>query len=192
MIDKSVINEFSTDALECRARDLSVRTVELLKSSGLKVSFAESCTGGMLAKLITDVPGSSGVFECGIVSYSNRIKVGVLGVEQETINRYTQVSEQTAAEMARRVRSLSGADIGVSTTGASGPGSEANAQAGVSCVAICCGDYSECVLLDVSGYGLVREQNRLYTATRALELVCDYVIKNSVSGGNYEQEEKEG
>ena len=183
-------NEFCVERLEQSVRALAAQTVELLRGRGMKISFAESCTGGMLSKLITDVAGSSGVFECGIVSYSNRIKVGVLGVEQDTINCYTQVSEQTAAEMAHRVRSLSGADIGVSTTGASGPGGEANVQAGVSYVAICCGDYSQCVLIDVSGYGLVREQNRLYTAARALELVCDYVTKISVSGGKYEQEEK--
>ena len=177
MIDKSTINEFDTDFLERLARENAARVVGLLKSHGMRISFAESCTGGLLAKLITDVSGSSGVFECGIVSYSNRIKINVLGVNEETISQYTQVSEQTALEMAKRVSALSGADIGVSTTGASGPGGEANAQAGVSYFAMCCGDDSGCVLLDVSEHKLNREQNRLYTAAKALEFVCNYIEK---------------
>ncbi|MBR5272523.1 MAG: CinA family protein [Clostridia bacterium] len=186
MIDKSAVNEFDTEVLGRQARTLAEIAVGLLKSHGLKITFVESCTGGLLSKLITDVSGSSAVFECGIVSYSNRIKIGVLGVGQDTINRYTQVSEQTALEMARRACALSAADIGVSTTGASGPGGEANVQAGVSYFAICHGQYSTCTLLDVSEKKLSREQNRLYTAKCALKSICDYVEKISETGGNYE------
>lgn len=176
-------NEFCVEKLEENARLLAAETVELLKGGGMKISFAESCTGGMLAKLITDVSGASGVFECGIVSYSNRIKTGVLGVSEDTIFNYTQVSEQTALEMAERVRKISDADIGIATTGASGPASEADAQAGISFAALCCGQYRNCVLLDTRKYSLSREQNRLYTAACALKLVCDYIQKLSETGG---------
>lgn len=183
MIDKSMQNEFCAEKLEKSAREIATEVVELLKSKGMKISFAESCTGGLLSKLITDVLGASAVFECGIVSYSNRIKTGVLKVSEDTISHYTQVSEQTALEMAERVKNLAGADISISTTGASGPASEADAQAGISFVALCCGQDRKCVLLDTRQYSFDREQNRLYTAKCALRLVCDYIKKLSQTGG---------
>ena len=178
-----MVNEFCVKNLEENVRELAVQTVELLKGRGLKISFAESCTGGLLSKLITDVSGASGVFECGIVSYSNRIKTGVLGVSEDTIAAYTQVSEQAALEMAERVRLLAGAEIGVATTGASGPASEADAQAGISYAALSCGQDKKCLLIDTRQYSLDREQNRLYTAMSALKLVCDYIKTLSESGG---------
>ena len=98
------------------------RLVELLKEKGMKVSCAESLTGGLVSKLITDVPGASTVFECGVCSYSNRIKHEVLGVSDETLSSCTEYSEECASEMAEGVRRLSGADIGISTTGIAGPG----------------------------------------------------------------------
>ena len=82
---------------------------------------AESCTGGFVSKRLTEVPGSSAVFECGVCSYANRIKEQVLGVRHETLEQFGAVSVQTAQEMAKGVRKLSGADIGVSTTGIAGP-----------------------------------------------------------------------
>jgi len=176
-------NEFCVEKLDENVRTLAVQTVELLKDRGMKISFAESCTGGLLSKLITDVSGASGVFECGVVSYSNRIKTGVLGVGSDTIANYTQVSEQTVLEMAECVKKLADADIGVATTGASGPASEADVQAGVSFVALCCGQDRKCVLLDTRSYSFNREQNRFYTATCALKLVCDYIKKLSETGG---------
>lgn len=102
--------------------NLEQTAVKLLRENGKKIALAESCTGGYIAKRITDVPGSSEVFEYGIVSYSNEVKMKLLGVRSETIEQYTEVSEQTAAEMAEGVRRLSGADIGISVTGVSGPG----------------------------------------------------------------------
>ncbi len=177
------INAFDVEALEQSVRALAERTVDTLKKQGMKIAFAESCTGGLLSKLITDVSGSSGVFECGVVSYSNRIKTGLLGVGADTIDKYTQVSEQTALEMAYRVKTLADADAGVSTTGASGPASEADAQAGISYVALCCGQDRQCILIDTRQYSLNREQNRLYTAECALKLVCDYIEKLSETGG---------
>lgn len=185
-----MINEFCVEALEKNVRLLAREAVELLKSSGMKISFAESCTGGMLSKLITDVSGASSVFECGVISYSNRIKTDVLGVDVVTIKEYTQVSEQTALEMAERVKNLANADIGISTTGASGPASEADTQAGVSFTALCCNQDKKCILIDTRQYSFDREQNRLYTAKCALRLVCDYIKNLSKQEGHYEQEEK--
>ena len=95
--------------------------VEVLREKNLKIATAESCTGGLLSEMITDVSGASRVFECGVCSYSNEIKISVLHVKKETIDKYTEVSVQTAEEMAKGVLEISGADIAVSTTGVAGP-----------------------------------------------------------------------
>ncbi len=96
--------------------------VPLLKEKGMKIATAESCTGGLLSQKITAIPGSSEVFECGVVSYANRIKHELLGVQEELLERYGAVSEQVAAAMSEGVLRLSGADIGVGITGIAGPG----------------------------------------------------------------------
>lgn len=96
--------------------------VAKLREKKLKIGLAESCTGGYLAKRITDISGSSEIFDCGVVSYANQIKQKILGVGEETLKWYGAVSQQTAAEMARGARDVSGADIGVGITGIAGPG----------------------------------------------------------------------
>lgn len=102
--------------------NINEKIVKLLKENNMKIAFAESCTGGLLSAAITDVSGASSVFECGICSYSNDIKMSVLRVDKKTIDEYTEVSKQTAKEMAQGVLKISGADIAVSTTGIAGPG----------------------------------------------------------------------
>lgn len=102
--------------------NLESALVKELKLKKLKISVAESCTGGLLAKRITDIAGASAVFECGVCSYSNDIKQRILKVSQENLNKFTAVSEQVAKEMAFGVRQLSGSDIGISITGVAGPG----------------------------------------------------------------------
>jgi nicotinamide-nucleotide amidase len=94
---------------------------KLLKKSGLKLSVAESCTGGLVASKITDVSGSSDYFLEGVITYSNESKIKLLGVKSTTIKKYGAVSRQTAIEMANSIRIISGADIGISTTGIAGP-----------------------------------------------------------------------
>lgn len=86
------------------------------------VACAESCTGGLIAKRLTDIPGSSAAVKGGFVTYTNEMKMSMLGVSPDTLDRYTAVSEQTAAEMARGARLRTGADIAISTTGYAGPG----------------------------------------------------------------------
>lgn len=95
--------------------------VDILSEKKLKIATAESCTGGLISKLITDIPGASGVFECGICAYSNSIKEKLLSVSNHTLNLHTAVSKETAMEMAANVRTLANADIGLSTTGYAGP-----------------------------------------------------------------------
>ena len=96
--------------------------VSLLQKTGKHVATAESCTGGLLSQRLTGIPGCSEVFECGVVSYANRIKHRLLGVQEETLAAYGAVSPQTAAEMAEGVRTLAGADYGAGITGIAGPG----------------------------------------------------------------------
>ena len=85
------------------------------------VSTAESCTGGLIAKLITDVSGSSAVLSGGCVSYTNEVKISVLGVDPAIIERHTEVSHACAAAMAEGARRLFGTELAVSTTGFAGP-----------------------------------------------------------------------
>ncbi|MGI5850120.1 MAG: competence/damage-inducible protein A [Christensenellales bacterium] len=108
--------------------NLQNAVVLALKKKNMKVGIAESCTGGGLSHAITDIPGSSTVFECGICTYSNDMKQKLLGVKAETLEQYGAISAETAAEMAKGIRSVSGADIGVGITGIAGPdgGSEEN------------------------------------------------------------------
>jgi len=104
--------------------DLKIEEVVIRKLSSLNltVSVAESCTGGGLGNMLTNVPGSSEVFLGGVIPYSNDLKSGLLGVYSETLEKYGAVSKQVAKEMARNIRKISGSDIGVSITGIAGPG----------------------------------------------------------------------
>lgn len=116
-------SEFS-DLLEqenLHEEDLPLLLTEALTKAKKRIATAESCTGGMLSAAITSVSGASGVFDCGVCSYANFIKHKIVGVREETLATYGAVSDRTAAEMARGVRLLSGADIGISTTGIAGP-----------------------------------------------------------------------
>ncbi len=97
--------------------ELSESVVSLLRDKSLTIFTAESCTGGLIAKMLTDVSGASSVVLGGVVSYTNEIKKELLGVSAETLDTYTAVSEQCCYEMAEGARRVSGADIGISTTG---------------------------------------------------------------------------
>lgn len=106
--------------IDCSSIEQAV--ADILKEKQLSVSFAESCTGGLCSKRLTDISGASDIFPGSVVSYQNRIKAGVLGVKQSTLDTFTAVSEQCAREMAEGVRRLFGTDFGVSVTGYAGPG----------------------------------------------------------------------
>lgn len=96
--------------------------VERLTAKQMTVAVCESCTGGLISKRITNVPGASRVFGYGLCTYANEAKIKLLGVKRETLEKYGAVSENTALEMAEGMIALSGADLAVSTTGIAGPG----------------------------------------------------------------------
>lgn len=107
-----------------------------LKQKGWKLALAESCTGGMAAQYITAIPGSSGWFERGFVTYSNAAKIEMLGVSPQSLDQHGAVSEQTAREMALGALKHSHADIAVAITGIAGPdGGSAEKPVGTVCFA---------------------------------------------------------
>ncbi len=152
------------------------QTVELLKSKKLKLATAESCTGGLISKRITDVSGSSEVFEGGVVCYSNRFKENVLGVSPETLKKYGAVSRETAREMVRGVLSLTKADIAVAVTGIAGPSSDdTNKPVGLVYIAVSDGKSTIVKKLLNNFTGDVREQNRSISADTALEMIMEAI-----------------
>ena len=102
--------------------NLEEAALRALACRNLTLALAESCTGGLIASRVTDIPGASEVFLSSAVTYSNRAKMSVLGVREETLRVYGAVSSQTALEMADGARRVSGSDIAVSVTGIAGPG----------------------------------------------------------------------
>lgn len=152
------------------------QTVELLKSKKLKLATAESCTGGLISKRITDVSGSSEVFEGGVVCYSNRFKENVLGVSLETLKKYGAVSRETAREMVKGVLSLTKADIAVAVTGIAGPSSDdTNKPVGLVYIAVSDGKSTIVKKLLNNFTGDVREQNRSISADTALEMIMEAI-----------------
>lgn len=144
--------------------------VSLLKEKNLTVAFAESCTGGLCAKRVTDISGASSVFHCGVVSYSDEIKHKVLGVSEESLERYGAVSGIVAAEMALGVKKLSGASFGVSVTGMAGPTSDdPNIPVGTIYIAVTDGDMLYLKKLQTGHSSKTcRDYNRIVSASNAL------------------------
>lgn len=103
-------------------RHVSALAVKTLKEKSATVATAESCTGGLIAKSITDIAGSSAVLAGGMVTYTNRIKIDVLGVDAAIIEQHTEVSHACAKAMAERAKAMFGTDYALSATGYAGPG----------------------------------------------------------------------
>ena len=116
-IVEKIYNKIGNYVFGENADRLEKKTVELVKKLGMNISTAESCTGGMIASRLIDVPGVSEIFKEGIVSYSNDAKMKRLGVKKETLEKYGAVSEETAREMVMGLDS----DVAITTTGIAGP-----------------------------------------------------------------------
>jgi nicotinamide-nucleotide amidase len=142
-----------------------------LKLHGLKLATAESCTGGMIAAAITDIPGSSHVFDRGFVTYSNDAKFEMLGVPPEMIQKHGAVSEDVARAMADGALRLSKADIAVSVTGIAGPtGGSVDKPVGLVWIAVSTRAGNEITAHETFG-SIGRMQIRNKARDRALELV---------------------
>lgn len=159
--------------------ELDLKVAGLLGDSGLTLAVAESCSGGLISKRITDIPGSSGYFILGVVTYSNSSKERVLGVPKELIAKRGAVSSEVARAMAEGVRTLSGSDIALATTGIAGPeGGTAEKPVGTVYIAIASAEGCEVFRHRFDGN---RERVREATAEAAIQLVLDRVPSPSTS-----------
>lgn len=155
-----------------QADSLEELVVRELSARGLKLATAESCTGGLLAKRITDIPGSSDVFEMGAVTYANRIKTMVLDVPEDMLERHGAVSEEVARAMAEGIRRKAGSDLGIGITGIAGPGG-GTPEKPVGLVYIALSDGKETYVRRMPGTG--RPRSREYQRTAASSNALDMV-----------------
>ena len=156
--------------------NLEEKVVQLLLEEKLVMACAESCTGGLIAKRITDVSGSSAVFNCGIVSYRNEIKEKVLNVKNETLKEFGAVSEQTVREMVKGVLNISGADVAVSVSGIAGPNSD-NTDKPVGLIYLAASDGEKTVVKKLNNQFStdVRNSNRISASDEALNLIIKMI-----------------
>lgn len=142
----------------------------LLKEQGLTVGTAESCTGGLIAKLLTDLPGSSAAFRGGIVSYTNEVKEGVLGIPRALLTEYGAVSPQVAEAMALGARKALGCDIALSATGVAGPDPDDRSNP-IGLVYLGLAWAGGCQVVTYQGGQVERERIRRQSAQTALDLL---------------------
>lgn len=176
LIDK-VCHIFKDNVYSVDGPTLEAAVIKKLTENNLKLSSAESCTGGLLGKRLTDIPGSSKVYDMGLVTYSDAVKHKLLNVKLETLSNYGAVSEETAIEMAGNLLELSDSDVSVAITGIAGP-TGATKTKPVGLVYVCV-KYKERTLvktLNLSrNYSNDRERIRSLSASHALKMVLDII-----------------
>ena len=116
--------------------DIAKEVFDLASINSVVITSAESCTGGMLSSAITEIPGSSAIFDCGFVTYSNNSKMKLLSVNENTLHRHGAVSEEVAGEMAIGAINNSQASLAISITGIAGPGGSITKPEGMVCFSI--------------------------------------------------------
>lgn len=150
----------------------------LLRERGLTLSAAESCTGGLIAKRMTDLPGASRVFHGGVVCYVNAVKSGVLGVPSALLDAHGAVSEPVAIAMAEGCRRICGSDLAVSVTGVAGPDRDDRGNdVGTVYIAVASSQGTVCRCFHC---GQERDQIRQYAASSALDMVRRRILETSV------------
>ena len=150
------------------------------RAKGWRIATAESCTGGLLAGALTDIPGSSDVFERGFVTYSNAAKVEMLGVDPALISAHGAVSEEVAAAMAQGALARSDATLAVSTTGIAGPGGSEFKPEGRVCFGIAGPEGVSTQTIDFGALGRAKlRAAAVETALRLLAVALDQAAPNS-------------
>ena len=158
---------------------LSERVGHMLRAANLTLAVAESCTGGLLGGILTEVPGSSDYFLGGVIAYADGVKQELLGVSPQTLARHGAVSSECALEMARGVRSATGASITVSITGVAGPGGgTAEKPVGLTFVALVAPELEQVEGRVWSGD---RPGNREASADLALRMVLAYLAEQELT-----------
>ena len=146
----------------------------LLRKGRLCLAVAESCTGGLLGNLITNVPGSSDYFRGGVIAYANAVKEQLLAVKPEALADCGAVSEEAALEMAEGVRRLLGTDLALAVTGIAGPGGGTwQKPVGLTYIALAAEAYSLCLRFQ---WGGGRWENKVASARAALEMLKRYLV----------------
>lgn len=159
---------------EEEAVTLEEAVIQLLREKGYRMTTAESCTGGRLAARLINVPGASDVYEEGYITYSNEAKKRLLGVKEETLNRYGAVSRQTAEEMARGAAGTSGTDAALSVTGIAGPdGGTEEKPVGLVYIGCYVNGHTRTEEFRFTGN---RDKNRDYAVVRALTLIREELL----------------
>ncbi len=172
----AVRDELGDSCYSSDGSTLAQVVVRSARDRGRRIALAESCTGGMIASALTDVPGSSDVFAGGIVSYSNEIKTAVLGVAVDTLATHGAVSEATAAQMARRAAVLLDADLALGVTGIAGPtGGTTDKPVGTVCFGLA--DSGECRTWRRQFFG-DRAGVRLRATVAALDALRREILKD--------------
>lgn len=158
--------------------DKARKLLELLRAKGMKIATAESCTGGLIAGLLTEIPGSSDVVERGFVTYSNEAKMELLGVPKTTLDSVGAVSRETAIAMAEGALARSRASIAVSVTGIAGPNADGTAKP-VGLVHLCVARAGVAPAHREMRYGnLGRSGVRIATVRTALDMVEAAAVDN--------------
>lgn len=159
-------------------KNLAQKIVKKLIKNKLTITCAESCTGGLLSKLITDIPGASNCFKGSVIAYSNEIKQGVLKVKEQTLLKYGAVSEKCAKEMAVGVRQSFKTNIGISITGITGPtGGTKNKPVGTIFLAL--STKKSVISLKFLSKNNKRDKNRAMSAKMALLMIDEVLSKPS-------------
>jgi nicotinamide-nucleotide amidase len=154
--------------------------VSRLTEAGMTLALAESCTGGYIAHLITNVPGASRVFVGGVVAYDNRAKMALLGLSPDLLSTYGSVSPEAAIAMAERVRERLDADIGVGITGIAGPGGGSEGKPVGTVYLALAGRDGRSVALRAHFPGS-REEYKARTADLALRMIEEYLAETAAA-----------
>ena len=160
---------------ESELRELAEQLGECMKAKGMMLASAESCTGGWLAKIITDIPGSSAWFTGSVVSYSNEAKQSLLGVNESTLNEFGAVSGETVLEMSDGLFAHTDADVAVSVSGIAGPdgGTE---EKPVGLVWLSWGKRDKSVFANPFNFDGDREEVRKQSIKQALNCLLDLLV----------------
>lgn len=150
---------------------LAAQVLDAARARGVMIATAESCTGGLIAGALTEVPGSSDAFDRGFVTYSNAAKVQMLGIRAETLEAHGAVSEEIAAEMAQGALRHSGAGITVSVTGIAGPGGSEHKPEGRVCFGLSQPFGTSTQTVEFGAIG--RQRVRAATVDHALQLLLE-------------------
>ena len=151
-VENEIVEILGDSVYSDEDKELYQVVAEMLIKKQVTIAFAESCTGGLISSVITDVPGVSAVFDRAVVTYSNKSKVESLGVKQETLDKFGAVSRETAVEMAEGIKNSAGTDLGLSVTGIAGPdGGTKEKPVGLVYIALASKNGTQCTELTLRG-----------------------------------------